>query len=129
MDTTIIGIKGIKADVTGQNELLVKVGDSGNIASETTTQSILDEVTIIANNSDSLRVPNMIRVSTSGTIPGNPHSVSFANVGNLNVTVLGATLKPAETVSFDAGGMNNRFSTSTLTYDSTGSELLIIYIS
>lgn len=71
------------------------------------------------------RTAFMTRATASGTI-ANAYSVSFSNVGTVNATVLGATLKPTETVNFDAGAIGNIL--GTIAYDGTGTELLIIYI-
>ena len=71
------------------------------------------------------RTPNIVRTSTTGTIP-KCYSFSVANVGNANGTFLGTTLGPGETVSFDAGTLNNSFPGSA--YDATGTTFLINYV-
>jgi hypothetical protein len=52
--------------------------------------------------------------------------MSFASVGTVDATVGGFTLKVGETISFDAGGINNTL--GAVAYDSSavGAELLII---
>ena len=52
--------------------------------------------------------------------------MSFASVGTANATVGGITLKPGETINFDAGAINNTL--GAISYDSSavGAELLII---
>ena len=53
-------------------------------------------------------------------------SISIANVGTANGTVKGVTLKPGETVSFDAGTLNNTL--DVIDYVATGTEFLIIVV-
>lgn len=59
------------------------------------------------------------------------NSVSFSNVGStvITLTVNGGTydLPAGASVSFDAGGAENRFPANTFSYDTTGGLLLIAY--
>lgn len=59
------------------------------------------------------------------------NSVSFSNVGAtpITLTVNGGTydLPAGASVSFDAGGAENRFPAGTFAYDTTGGLLLIAY--
>ena len=55
------------------------------------------------------------------------YSVSVANVGSANGTVLGATIKPGEVLNFSADAINNFF--NSFAYDATGTEFIIIYVS
>lgn len=73
------------------------------------------------------KVTNVLRTSTTGTITSGKFSVSFGNVGSANGTVKGQVLKPFETINFDAGSLNNTL--DAISYDATGTEFLIIYIS
>lgn len=67
-------------------------------------------------------------VNTVGTIPANIYSFSFANVGTVDVTLNGVTIKTGESVSFDAGDLNNIL-INTMSYDCTGGgEVLIVTI-
>jgi hypothetical protein len=68
----------------------------------------------------------MLRVTDDSTIAAGKSSVSIANVGGADGTVLGAVLKPNETVNFDAGAINNTL--SAIAYEATGTEFLIITI-
>jgi hypothetical protein len=79
---------------------------------------------------------NLLRVSsTTGTIIDKVRSISFANVGTANATVSAdagvtfITLKAGESISFDAGGINNFFAASNFRHNTTtaGAELLIVY--
>jgi len=83
--------------------------------------------TLVTNTTSVQRTPNFIRVTGSGSIAVQTYSVSVANVGTGNGTVLGSTIKPGETLNFDAGSLNNFYTTGTFTYDGTGTELIIIY--
>ena len=73
------------------------------------------------------KTTNIVRTSASGTVSAGNFSASFANVGAANGTVKGVTIKPGETINFDAGALNNTL--DAIAYDGTGTELLIIYIS
>ena len=73
------------------------------------------------------RVTNIIRTTSTGNISAGKFSVSIANVGSADGTVKGVTLKPNETINFDAGALNNTL--DAIDYIATGTEFLIIYIS
>jgi hypothetical protein len=73
------------------------------------------------------RTPTFLRpAGLSGTIPAGRYSISFANVGTINATVGGITLKPGETMNFDAGAINNTLSSISYNATGAGGELLII---
>ena len=76
--------------------------------------------------SGAAKTTTVIRTSAAGTVTAGKNSASFANVGAANGTVKGVTLKPGETINFDAGAINNTL--DAIAYDGTGTELLIIYI-
>jgi hypothetical protein len=77
----------------------------------------------------------LLRVTNSSSILEEVNSISFANVGSANATVSvdagvsNITVKPGETISFDAGDINNYFPTLNFQYNATtaGAELLIAY--
>ncbi len=73
------------------------------------------------------RVTNIVRPTSTGTIPAGAYSGSISNVGSANGSVKTITLKPGETVNFDAGSLNNTL--DAIAYNATGTEFLIIYIS
>jgi hypothetical protein len=72
------------------------------------------------------RTPTILRTSANSTVAAGTYSMSFASVGTVNATVGGQTLKPGETINFDAGAINNTL--GSVAYDSSavGAELLII---
>jgi hypothetical protein len=75
------------------------------------------------------RTPSFLRPSgTSGTITAGKYSVSFASVGTANATVGGITLKPGESLNFDAGAINNTLAAITYSTTTAGAELIIISI-
>jgi cytoskeletal protein RodZ len=125
-EVAIVGHNNTRAQVTGQEELLVKVnsiGSTSGIATETTLQQV--EV----NTSGVSRTPGLIRPTIAGnvnTVAVNFYSVSVANVGMSNGTVLGVTIKPGEILNFSADALNNYF--TSFAYDATGTEFIIIYI-
>jgi len=82
---------------------------------------------ITININPKAKTTTILRPSGAGTVTAGKNSASFANVGTANATVKGVTLKPGETINFDAGAINNTL--DAIAYDATGTELLIIYIS
>jgi hypothetical protein len=117
------GPNNTEAFVTGQQELLVKVNSvatSSDAATETTLAAVNTKLTA------AVRTPNIFRYTNSGTIAAGAYSMSIANVGTANATINTVTLKAGETISFDAGPMNNTL--AAVAYDATtsGAELLII---
>lgn len=117
------GPNSTEAFVTGQQELLVKVNSvasSSDAATETTLAAVDTKLTATT------RTPNIFRYTNSGTIAAGAYSMSIANVGSANATVKTVTLKPGESISFDAGSLNNTL--AAVAYDATtsGAELLVI---
>lgn len=75
------------------------------------------------------RTPGVLRPTGSGnvnTAAANFFSVSVANVGAANGTVLGTTIKPGEVLNFSADAINNFF--TSFAYNATGTEFIIIYV-
>jgi hypothetical protein len=74
------------------------------------------------------RTPTFLRpAGTDGTVAAGTFSMSFASVGTANATVGGITLKPGETLNFDAGAINNTLgAVSYITSANAGAELIII---
>lgn len=72
------------------------------------------------------KTTTVIRPTTAGTVAAGANSVSIANVGTGNGTVKATTLKPGETISFDAGAVNNTL--DAIDYVATGTEFLIITV-
>lgn len=68
--------------------------------------------------------PNMFRATNNDEVT-DVKSCSISNVGEANGAVLGAILKPGETVNF-AAPLN--YTIPTITYNGTGTELLIITV-
>jgi hypothetical protein len=74
-----------------------------------------------------VRTSTMFRTTSAlPAITAGKNSVSISNVGSANGTVLGAILKPGETVNFDAGAVNNTL--GVIAYNATGTEFLIIHL-
>ena len=73
------------------------------------------------------RTPTFLRpTGTSGTVSAGTFSMSFASVGTANATVGGITLKPGETLNFDAGAINNTLGAVAYSTLTAGAELIII---
>lgn len=90
---------------------------------------------IVINSNGIVKKSALLRVTTSSSIIEEVNSISFANVGTANATVsadanvTNITVKPGETITFDAGDVNNYFPASNFFYNATtaGAELLIAY--
>lgn len=87
-------------------------------------------VTIANNQLGIARTPGILRPTTSGNVNSASatfYSVSVANVGAANGTVLsGTTIKPGEVLNFSADAVNNYF--TSFDYNATGTEFIIIYV-
>lgn len=79
-----------------------------------------------------VRTPEIISATGSGTIAVQVHNISVANVGSAvgTITVNGTTvnLPAGAVVNYDAGGNNNRFAINKFAYNGTGTTLLIQYV-
>lgn len=76
----------------------------------------------------SSRTPRLTRSTGTGSIAVVSYSFSITNVGGANATVLGKTLKPGESIQFPES-LNNFFAANSITYNGTGTELVITYTS
>jgi len=97
-------------------------------------QQSIDELEDINANTAlitaAVRIPNFLRPSGSaGTITAGNFSMSFASVGTADATVGGMTLKPGETINFDAGALNNTLGAVAYSTTTAGAELIITYLS
>lgn len=90
-------------------------------------KEISKELTQLVNGRE--RAPGIIRPTGSGNVnslASEFFSVSVANVGSANGTVLGTTIKPGEVLNFSADSVNNYF--TSFDYNATGTEFVIIYV-
>lgn len=90
-------------------------------------KALADLFGVSININPKVRTTNVIRTSAVGSVSAGKYSVSFGNVGAADGTVKGTTLKPFETINFDAGSLNNTL--DAIDYDATGTDFLIIYLS
>ena len=119
----IVGHNNTQAQVTGQNELLVRV-NSSEINIDYT--DLLN--TIIGYISPLIRRAQIERVTGAWSNVRPIYSFSVANVGTGNGECQGIVIKPGEVVNFDAGAIGNFFDVDTVSADGTDTELLITYI-
>lgn len=125
-------LKAIGADTTAIEATLLDIEAAiGNLATEATLQSVDSNTsTVVTNTTGVARTPGIIRpTNTSGnvnTVAATFYSVSVANVGLADGTVLGVTIKPGEVLNFSADALNNFF--TSFAYDATGTELVIIFV-
>lgn len=135
-ESAIVGRNNVRAQVTGQEELLVKVNSSNvsPIGQKTMAESL--SVTLASDQLGIARTTGIIRptgpsaVGNVNTVPpsGRFFSVSVANVGSANGSLLGVanSIKPGEVLNFSADAVNNYF--TTFAYDATGTEFIIIFV-
>jgi len=134
---------GGSVDVTnGPGAAAVNIQDGGNSITVDGTvavsslpnegqQSMANSISVAlaSDQAGVQRTPTFLRpAGLSGTIPAGRYSMSFANVGTINATVGGITLKPGESVSFDAGAINNTLGSVSYNATGAGGELLITSI-
>ena len=126
-EVTVI-YKGTPLKITGEQAALVSLTDQQK---EVIAGIAADISQIEVNTSGAARTPNAIRTSASGnvnTVAATFYSVSVANVGTADGTILGGTvLKSGEIINFDSGSLNNTF--NSFAYDATGTEFIITFIS
>ena len=126
-EVTVI-YKGTPLKITGEQAALVSLT---NAQQEVIAGIAADIAQIEVNTTSALRTPNAIRTSASGnvnTVAATFYSVSVANVGTADGTILGGTvLKSGEIINFDSGSLNNTF--NSFAYDATGTEFIITFIS
>ena len=84
-------------------------------------------IDLVNNTTASQRVPNLVRATGAGTIASLTYDFSVSNVGAGNGTILGGTIKPGETLNFAAGALGNYYAANSISYNGTGTELVIIY--
>lgn len=80
----------------------------------------------VASLTPEARVPSVLRVTNSGTIAPIVADLAVSNVGGADGVFLGVALKKGETLTFNAGSMNNFYVANTFTYNATGTEFIII---
>jgi hypothetical protein len=122
-EVTIKGRNNTNVAVTGQEELLVKVNSINLVSTGLALDSSLN----------SIKTPYLISTTASGTIPGEPFSISIYNsgsaVGTLTVSGGAAVNIPVgATINIDAGGNSNRFASGAFVYNATGTTFLIAYV-
>ena len=121
-----VGIYGYVNGASG-SPVPLNVNASGQVAIQDGGNSIT-----VDGGTGLLRTTGLIRPSgTSGnlnTVAAQFYSVSVANVGAANGSVLGvaANIKPGEVLNFSADAINNYF--NSFAYDATGTEFIIIYV-
>ncbi len=104
------------------------VSNTTGLATETTLLSVDSNAAQLVTNTTSVtRTPNLVRATGSGTIAPLVYDFSVSNVGSANGTILGETIKPSETLNFTAGALNNSYAAGTISYNGTGTELVIIF--
>jgi UDP-N-acetylmuramyl tripeptide synthase len=118
-------LKAIGVDTAAIEAILTSIAaDIANLATEATLQ------VVEANTTGVARTPGIIRpTNASGdvnTAAATFYSVSVANVGLADGTVLGVQIKPGEILNFSADALNNFF--TSFAYDATGTEFIIIYV-
>jgi len=113
-------------DAAGGNNEPIAVNASGQVAIQDGGNSItVDGGTGLARTTGMLR-PTTGPSNLNLTI-ATFYSVSVANVGANNGTVLGQIIKPGEILNFSADAINNYF--TSFAYDASTTEFIITYVS
>lgn len=117
----------IKTDANG--ELQVDILSLPNEGQQTMANSI--SVALASNQAGAARTAGILRPTAAGnvnSVAATFYSVSVANVGSANGSVLGvaSNIKPGEVLNFSADAVNNYF--TSFAYDATGTEFIIIYV-
>ena len=108
----------------------IAVNDKGAVAIQDGGNSItVDGGTGLLRTTGILRPVGGPASNVNVAAPSGFYSVSVANVGAANGSVLGGTsnIKPGEVLNFSADAINNFF--NSFAYDATGTEFIIIYVS
>lgn len=112
-------LKGLQAVLQDLQNLLV---NTTGLATESTLQNVETNTTGVQRTARFLRETSAGNLNTFAPI----YSVSVANVGLSDGTVLGSTIRPGEILNFSADALNNFF--ASFAYDATSTEFIIIYI-
>lgn len=108
--------------------IVVPVGPLQFVNPQYVLENILLQETSINAALTATKTPNILRETTAGAIAPAVYSISFSNTGTTDGDVNGVTIKPGETVNFDAGGAGNKYAAASFTYTASATaELLIIY--
>lgn len=95
-------------------------------------QNVANLLFNIDNALNSQRTPKVIETTGSGTIGVQIHNISIANTGSATgtITIDGNTinLPSGLTLSYNAGGLNNRFAVNKFGYNATGTTFIISYV-
>lgn len=124
---------GWTANLAGLNQAIDDINGWITTANSISTTGLATEATLqtVATNTTGVaRTPGIIRpnnvIGNLNTVAATFYSVSIANVGAANGTVLSAVIKPGEILNFSADAVNNFF--TSFAYDATGTEFIIIYV-
>jgi hypothetical protein len=116
LDTPLSNLNKEATQLLIKNLLTSIDADTSNIAADTTAT----------------RTAKVISTTGSGTIPGNPMTVSIFNANTMSgsITIDGTTISVpgGVTLSYDAGGLNNKFATGNFVYNATGTTFIITYV-
>jgi hypothetical protein len=124
-----VGIYGYVNGASG-SPVPLNVNASGQVAIQDGGNSItVDGGTGLLRTTGILRPIGGPASNVNVVAPGGFYSVSVANVGAANGSILGgvANIKPGEVLNFSADAINNFF--NSFAYDATGTEFIIIYVS
>jgi hypothetical protein len=118
LNTAMTNADGDYSPIAVNNKGAVAINDGGNSIT-------VDGGTGLLRTTGMIRPAGGAATNLNLTVP-TFYSVSVANVGSANGTVLGATIKPGEVLNFSADAINNFF--NSFAYNATGTEFIIIYV-
>jgi hypothetical protein len=122
----------IKTDANGelQVDILSLPNEGQQAMANSISVALASDQLGIARTTGLLRPTGATAIGNVNTVPasGRIYSVSVANVGAANGSVLGgaSNIKPGEVLNFSADAVNNYF--TSFAYDATGTEFIIIFV-
>jgi hypothetical protein len=86
--------------------------------------TILAQITSVI--APAVRTTHILRTTGTGSLLGGVKSVTIVNVGEANGLVKAISIKPNESVTYEAGALNNVL--DAINFDATSTEFLITYV-
>lgn len=116
-------LKGLQQSINELEVINTNTSPVGGLATEATSNNLNSTI------QPQTRTAGIIRptgVGNVNTVAAQFYSVSVANVGLADGTVLGVAIRPGEILNFAADSLNNYF--TSFAYDATGTDFVITFI-
>jgi len=116
-------LKGLQQSINELEVINTNTSPVGGLATEATLNNLNSTI------QPQTRTAGIIRPTGAGnlnTVAAQFYSVSVANTGLTDGTVLGVAIRPGEILNFAADSLNNYF--TSFAYDATGTDFVITFI-